>query len=122
MALQIFRSNGKGNIDVPFAPMTPFEFLWLRVHFTDKSVAGDALTTTATVQMQMDSQFGEAYDTIIEDWEKRGIGADVSYRVSEDEKAGAFWSFLARDELKVTWTSPDVGKILWGIEMGMDIG
>ncbi len=122
MALQIFRSNGKGNISVPFAPMTPFEFLWLRVHFKDKSVAGDASLLTATVQMQMDSQFGEAYDTIIEDWEKRGIGADVSYRVSEDEKAGAFWKFLERDELTITWTSPDVGKILWGLEMGTDIG
>lgn len=122
MALQVFRSNGKGNVNVPFAPMTPFKFLWLRMHFKDKSVAGDALLSTAPVQLQMDSQFGEAYDTIIETWVERGIGADVSFRVSEDEKAGAFWSFLERDELAITWTSPDADKILWGLEMGLDIG
>lgn len=88
-----------------------FVLVFLRVHFSGGS-------GSANIIIGIDAYAGPAWDCELYTIESAGTGGlDVNLRVLSDELP--HWVFQPRDRMTVTWTNPDSGNMLWGLQAGI---
>lgn len=108
-------ASGNGDLDESFALDRPFRLVFLRCHF-----AGAAGRNPLT--LVLDSAVGAAFDVRLFTLTRAGVGADVNLRVSAAESAEPSpWTFQSGDALRVQWTNPNPGSMIWGLEVGMAV-
>ena len=87
----------------------------LRVRFA--TVPGEGGTGVNPLTIRVDSHRGSAFDMTLHTIVRRGIGADVNFRVAVDQ-LDHFYVEIG-DEIVLIWTNPDDGKIEWGAAVAL---
>ena len=88
-----------------------FLLLWVRVHFSGTG------STTADMGIQIDSGRDIQYDTLLWTEEDRGLNADVTFRVPQEELF--HWVLEPWDQVVLTWTNPHAQAVVWGATVGL---
>lgn len=121
--VQVFADGGSGDmgdLDWPeegvdrcrFAiPDKAFVLSFCRIHFSGSG------SGTADLAINIDNSRGRHYDMLLHTVKAVGKGADVNFRVPLDEIKD--WILQPGDLIVLTWTNPDSGNILWGVEVGL---
>ena len=105
-------ASGTGNIDSVFGLDENYYLIGIAVHFS--LLDGGGTTGTANLTLNKDSAHRAMWDTEL--WyDDAGYGADIHFRVPLEERE--HWCFNKDDRLKLAWTDPSSGNIVWGIEM-----
>jgi len=108
-------ATGSADIDETFQLDCRFRLVFVRCHFT----GGEG---TASCTLSIDSAAGAAYDTRLFTIVKAGTNRDINLRISPEEGAEPSpWTFQAGDAVRIQWTNPDSGSIIWGLEVGLAI-
>ena len=111
-------ATGNGDIAHTFQKGNnrPFVLSTLEVHF----VGG---TGTADLTISRDSEHGSAYDTSMITVEGAGTtGDDVALFVTDNEIYRRYLFDVysgSVDTLRIDWTNPDAGNMVWGIVLGL---
>lgn len=117
-AVVAYRFTGDGDIDVTIHPGQVFVPLFVRCHF----VAGSG---KANLEMHASSAADSenTYDTLLYTDQAVGTGVDANTRWLAKETAWPSpWAFDELTHLRVKWTNPDSGTMVWGMEVGVAVG
>lgn len=106
-------ATGTGNIDSVFGLCNGYSLIALSVHFS--LLDGEGSTGVADLTLNIDSGHRAMWDTTLWTFEDVGYGTDVHFRVLPEERE--HWQYSKNDRLKLAWTDPSSGNIVWGIEM-----
>lgn len=110
---QVRRATGTGNVNLTFSLDQRFRLVYVRGHFSGGSGA-------APLVIALDSGAGSAYDAALFTLVAAGTGSDVNFRLSADELCEpSAWVFQQGDAIRVTWTNPASGTMIWGLEVGL---
>lgn len=105
--------SATGDIDHTFVLDRRFRLTFVRCHFSGG-------TGSAAMTISVDSTLGSAYDTLLQTIATAGTGNDVHFRIPASEQLEPSpWTFQAGDKIKVQWTNPDSGNMIWGLEIGL---
>jgi len=108
-------ATGNGDIDNALGLDRKFRLVFVRCHFAGGS-------GKAPLTVSVDSAAGAEYDARLFTIAKAGAGRDVNFRLSAEESAEPSpWTFQAGDAVRVQWSNPDAGNIIWGLEVGLAI-
>jgi hypothetical protein len=94
--------------------------LWLLLFVRVNFHAASGATASGTADMAIirhDEDRVEWQDATLLTRTKAGTDNDVNIRILPDEYPG--WTFLPTQQLVLTWTNPDSGDLLWGVEVGL---
>ena len=106
-------ATGSGDIDETFALNLSFRLVYVRCHFQGGQGKGE-------FHIGVDSAQGSVYDARLYTVKVAGAGADVHLRLTAQETARpSSWSLRTQDAVRVTWTNPDSGNMVWGLEVGL---
>ena len=106
-------ATGSGDIAQTFGLDRRYRLVFIRCHF-----AGNEGTAAFTISV--DSASGSAYDTRLFTITQAGTDRDVHLRIGEgDTEDPSAWTFQASDGIRIQWTNPDSGNIVWGLEVGL---
>lgn len=116
------RAAKSADMNEVIAPATggPFALVFLRAHFSDNASAATVKTADLAVYMHgspHNVDLGGPWNAKLYVISGVGLGADANFRVPANEMA--HWVIDDGFALRVTWTNPDPGKILWGLEAGL---
>ena len=114
--LSKIRRVGTGDLDESFVHELAFWPVFVRVHFV--RTGGVPGVDTADLELLVASLAGSAWNTRLYTVPKKGVGADVNFRIPRDEREE--WHLSASDGLRVFWSNPDPGNIEWGLEAGFE--
>ncbi len=106
-------ASGSTDIGHTFWLDNKFRLVFVRCHFVGTSGA-------AALAISLDSVTGSAFDAKLFTVSQAGIGADVFLRIgADDTREPSAWTFQSGDRIRIDWTSPDLGNINWGLEVGL---
>lgn len=112
-AQQRLTASGTGDIDCLFGLDKAYYLIGIVVHFSLLDSGGT--TGTADLALSKDFAHRAMWDTTLWTCEDAGYGADIHFRVLPEERE--HWQYNKDDRLKLAWTDPSSGNIVWGIEM-----
>ena len=106
--------SGSGDIGFSDGLLNYFRLVFIRAHFV--RVAGSG-TDVADFVIGVDAASEEAHNYDLYTITGAGVGADVNFRVMPAE--ADHWRFKQDDVLRLAWTNPDAGDIVWGVNVGI---
>lgn len=106
-------AEGSANIAETFNLDRRFRLVFVRCHFT----SGFGVKT---MTVSIDSALGSRYDVVLAKITNVGTTVDALLNILGDENAEPSpWTFQAGDKIRIDWTNPASGIMLWGLEVGM---